>query len=174
MTMAADPKQIDGETFRRVMGAFPAGVAVVTAHDAWGRPRGLTTTAVTSVSLDPPLLLVCVDLNSRTLPAIRHTGGFAVNIIDARFADVAMVFASKVDDKFADLDWRLGVHGSPLLHDHSLAWAECRTERELVLGDHVVFVGEIVHGGTHVEERFPLTYFRRGFGRWIPDDTDLG
>ncbi len=152
------------------MSAFPAGVAVVTAFDVWNRPRGLTTTAVTSVSLDPPLLLICIDLQSRTLSAIREAGSFNVNIIDARHALIARRFASKIEEKFAGTAWRPGRHGNPVLHEHSLAWAECRIERELVVGDHVVFIGEILHAEVHEEERLPLTYFRQGFGRWSPDD----
>lgn len=168
--MAANPHQRGRETFTRVMAALPAGVAVVTAVDAWGRPRGLTTTAVTSVSLSPPLLLVCVDLKSRTLPAIRHSQGFAVNIIDERHAPVARHFSSKLEDKFASAVWRSGLHGFPVLHEYALAWAECRVERELIVGDHVVFVGELLDGGADEDGRMPLTYFRRGFGRFLADD----
>jgi flavin reductase (NADH) len=172
MTMAAHRQRGNPDTFTQVMAAFPAGVAVVTAFDAWGRPRGLTTTAVTSVSLDPPLLLVCVDLHSRTLPAIRHSNGFALNIIDARHAPVARHFASKADDKFAAAVWRPGAHGHPILHGHAVAWAECRIERELEVGDHAVIVGELLAGGVHEDDRTPLMYLRRGFGRWIANDPD--
>jgi flavin reductase (DIM6/NTAB) family NADH-FMN oxidoreductase RutF len=155
-----------------VMAAFPAGVAVVTAHDAWGRPRGLTTTAVTSVSLAPPLLLVCVDINSRTLPAIRHSRAFAVNIIESRHAPVARHFASKLEDKFADAVWRPGPNGLPVLHQHSLAWVECRVDRQWVAGDHVVVVGEVLDGAAIEGGGMPLTYFRREFGGFVAHDDE--
>lgn len=83
MTGSSTVPRLDGQTFAQVMACWPAGVAVVTTIDASGTPRGLTTTAVTSVSLDPPLLLVCVDRTSRTLPALRYARAFAVNVLEA-------------------------------------------------------------------------------------------
>jgi flavin reductase (DIM6/NTAB) family NADH-FMN oxidoreductase RutF len=166
MTSATLGPALDGEAFRQVMAALAAGVAVVTSVDADGVPRGLTTTALTSVSLEPPLLLVCVGRESRTLPAIRHSGRFAVNLIDSVAAPVALHFASKVEDKFADAVWRPGANGCPLLHEHSVAWAECRTEREVEAGDHVVVIGRVDRGGSAGHERVPLTYLRRRYGAW--------
>jgi flavin reductase (DIM6/NTAB) family NADH-FMN oxidoreductase RutF len=163
--------RIDSETFQEVMANLPAGVAVVTALDSTGKARGLTTTAVTSVSLDPPLLLVCVDRYSRTLPAIRHSGSFAVNLLAAAHAPVARLFASKVEDKFAEIAWAPGKNDSPILHHHSVAWAECRTRQEIDAGDHVVFIGEVTHGGVSVDARMSLVYFRRSFGRWATLET---
>jgi flavin reductase (DIM6/NTAB) family NADH-FMN oxidoreductase RutF len=153
------------------MGSFPSGVAVVTALDEQGLPRGLTTTAVTSVSLEPPLLLICVDRASRTLPAIRHAGSFAVNVIADGHANVASVFASKRDDKFAGIDWVRESSGSPILHHHATAWADCSIWQECEAGDHIVFLGEIVAAGIHPEERPSLVYLRQSFGRWLPSAT---
>jgi len=166
MTSVTLDVALEGEPFRQIMAALAAGVAVVTSVDAAGIPRGLTTTAVTSVSLEPPLLLVCVGRESRTLPAIRHSRRFAVNFIDAAHAPVARHFASKLEDKFADTVWRPGTHGCPVLHEHSIAWAECMTEREVEAGDHVVVIGRIEHGGSADHERMPLTYLRRRYGAW--------
>jgi flavin reductase (DIM6/NTAB) family NADH-FMN oxidoreductase RutF len=166
VTSASVDHAFDGEAFRDVMAALASGVAVVTTVDAEGTPRGLTTTAVTSVSVEPPLLLVCVGRESRTLPAIRHSRRFAVNIIDSASAPVAHHFASKAPDKFADAVWRPGANGCPLLHEHSVAWAECRTEREVEAGDHVVVIGRVDHGWSTGHERVPLTYLRRNYGAW--------
>jgi flavin reductase (DIM6/NTAB) family NADH-FMN oxidoreductase RutF len=111
---------IDAETFQQVMASFSAGVAVITTLDADDRPRGLTTTAVTSVSLEPPLLLVCIDRSSRTLPALLHARAFVVNVLDARHAPLAKHFASKAEDKFAALDWTNDESHLPILHEHTV------------------------------------------------------
>jgi flavin reductase (DIM6/NTAB) family NADH-FMN oxidoreductase RutF len=173
MTTATLDHALGDEAFRQVMAALAAGVAVVTTVDADGVPRGLTTTAVTSVSLDPPLLLVCVGRESRTLPALRYSRRFAVNFIDSACAPVAHHFASKVEDKFAGLTWRPGANGCPLLDEHSVAWAECRTEHEVEAGDHVVVIARIDRGGSTGDERVPLTYLRRSYGAWSALPPDL-
>src|SRR4051795_7408100 len=106
---------VDRDTFLRVMSAFPTGVAIVTTLEADGTPRGLTTNAVTSVSADPPILLVCVDRNSRTLPALLHSKRFAVNFMRDDSAEISRTFASKADDKFDRVAWKPGLGGIPLL-----------------------------------------------------------
>jgi flavin reductase (DIM6/NTAB) family NADH-FMN oxidoreductase RutF len=175
MTVAPIRHTSDVESFREVMAALAAGVAVVTTVDADGKPRGMTTTAVTSVSLEPPLLLVCAAHESRTLAAIRHSGRFAVNLIEAAACHVAVHFASKAPQKFGDSGWRTGRHGSPVLHEHVLAWAECRVEREIEAGDHVVLIGRVEHAAAVDDERAPLTYFRRRFGTWAQaEHTEQG
>lgn len=164
----AEGARIDDAVFVQLMAAFAAGVAIVTALDENGEPRGLTTTAVTSVSREPPLLLVCVDRASRTLPAIQHSGRFVVNFIDAAHSGVALHFSSKAEDKFAELAWRPGISGSPVLHEHSHAWADCRIDQEIEAGDHIVLIAEITHGAVADDStRAPLTYFRRSFGRFV-------
>lgn len=170
MTSTVSPAGVEAHVFRHVMGALAAGVAVVTTVEESGEPRGLTTTAVTSVSLDPPLLLVCVGRQSRTLPSLRRAGRFTVNLLDAEFSAVALRFASTLDDKFAELAWRPGSNGCPVLHEHALAWAECRTENEFEAGDHVVFVGHVVHADASTGTS-PLTYFRGRYGSWSPAEV---
>jgi flavin reductase (DIM6/NTAB) family NADH-FMN oxidoreductase RutF len=161
--------RVDDAVFVQLMAAFAGGVAVVTTIDEHGDPLGLTTTAVTSVSRDPPLLLVCVDRASRTLPALRHAGRFAVNFIAEPHAGVAITFASKAEDKFAELAWRASGNGMPVLDGYSHAWADCRVDQEIDAGDHVVLIAAVTHGGL-VEEhgQRPLTYFRRTFGGFAP------
>jgi flavin reductase (NADH) len=162
---------MDRETYLEIMRAFPTGVAVVTAIDEDGAPRGLTTNAVTSASAEPPLLLVCVDLESRTLPAIRHSGAFVVNFMAAETEDVCRLFASKAEDKFARLAWQSSARRLPVLHMHTLAWAECSVERELEIGDHAVFVGLVENGAT-TTERSPMAYFSRAFDRLVGGSVD--
>jgi flavin reductase (DIM6/NTAB) family NADH-FMN oxidoreductase RutF len=162
---------IETDAFRRVMAELAAGVAVVTTLGADGEPRGLTTTALTSVSLDPPLVLVCIGSESRTLPAIRASGHFVVNLVHAAASELAARFASKAEDKFAGSSWRPGLRGSPVLHDDVHAWLECRVEREIEAGDHVVLLGHVEHGDASEGELEPLTYYRRRFGTWAPDSA---
>src|SRR3954469_20658275 len=107
---------VEREVFVEIMASYPAGVAVVTTLDADGTPRGLTTTAVSSVSAEPPLLLVCVDLTSRTLPARRAGGSFAVTFLREGRAELARTVASKAEDKFEQVEWRATASGLPVLH----------------------------------------------------------
>ena len=121
---------IERQAFFEVMASFPSGVAIVTTVDPDGVPRGLTTTAVCSVSADLPTILVCVDLGLRTLSALRARRGFVVNFMGEGRSELCLLFASKVEDKFAHAAWRETASG-PLLHEDVLAWAECSTMHEL-------------------------------------------
>jgi flavin reductase ActVB len=162
------PMTIDRQSFFDVMASFPSGVAIVTTVAADGVPRGLTTTAVCSVSADPPTVLVCVDIGSRTLDALRATRRFVVNFIGEGRSELCLLFASKVEDKFAQVAWRPTADGIPLLHEDVLAWAECSTLHELVVGDHVLFVASVEDGGVEPEREPPLMYYRRSWGVWSP------
>jgi flavin reductase (DIM6/NTAB) family NADH-FMN oxidoreductase RutF len=154
---------IDREHFFAVMSAFPTGVAIVTTLDEEGVPRGLTTNAVTSVSADPPILLVCVAIDSRTLPALLHCKRFVVNFMRDDAAGVCGVFASKSEDKFARVAWRPGLGGVPVLHEDAVAWAECTTDAELAVGDHIVLTGVVESGHAPHPEDVPIVYFRRSY-----------
>ena len=170
MTVAPYPRSIEAEQFRRVMSGLAAGVAVVTTTDEHGEPRGLTTTAVTGVSLDPPLVLVCVGWDSRTLPAIRHSRRFAVNFVGASSVGLAALFASKADDKFERAHWRAGHGGAPILEHDAVAWLECRLLTEVEAGDHAVLIAHVEHGDA-AGDRLPLTYFQRSYGTWAPHNA---
>jgi flavin reductase (DIM6/NTAB) family NADH-FMN oxidoreductase RutF len=159
---------VDRDTFVEIMASYPAGVAVVTTLEADGTPRGLTTTAVSSVSADPPLLLVCVDLTSRTLPALRDGGRFVVNILREGRAELARLFASKRDEKFDHVAWRPTGSGMPVLEADALAWAECVTVHEIEPGDHVILLGRVEEGAGAADEDAPLMYYRRSWGVWRP------
>lgn len=154
---------VDRDTFLAVMSAFPTGVAVVTTLEEDGTPRGLTTNAVTSVSSDPPILLVCVDRNSRTLPALLHSKRFAVNFMRDDCEEICRTFASKADDKFDKVAWRAGLGGIPLLEEGAVAHAECTTLDELEIGDHVVVTGLVESGRPPDPSEVPILYHRRAF-----------
>jgi flavin reductase ActVB len=150
------------------MASFPSGVAIVTTLAEDGAPRGLTTTAVCSVSAEPPTILVCVDLASRTLAALRASRRFAVNFVGEGRSELCLLFASKAEDKFARVTWRPTDSGMPLLADDVLAWADCATEHELEVGDHVLIVARVEAGGVQPELEPPLMYYRRSWGVWSP------
>jgi flavin reductase (DIM6/NTAB) family NADH-FMN oxidoreductase RutF len=157
---------MDRATFFAIMGAFPTGVGVVTTMDADNQPRGLTTNALCSVSADPPLLLVCVDKNSNTLPSLRHSKKFVVNYLSAGRGDLANVFASKEPDKFAGVAWRPAANGMPWLHVDTIAHAECTIQEEIEAGDHLIFLGQVETGQAPAPGTKPLMYFRRTYGTW--------
>ena len=154
---------VSPDEFFAIMSAFPTGVAIVTTLDADGKPRGLTTNALCSVSADPPLLLVCVDEESRTLAALLHSKRFVVNFVAEGRDELALRFASKADDKFASVAWEPGLGGMPCLREDSLAFAECETEQELEAGDHVIVTGRVVGGMAPDPASVPILYFRRSY-----------
>ena len=145
---------IDQRRFREVVGHFPTGVTVVTAPG----PAGLTTNAFCSVSLDPPLVLVCFDNGSRTLAAVEASRCFAVNVLRAGQDDLAAVFASKrvAAEKFAEVT-HTEDHGVPVLDD-ALAWLVCEAVELREAGDHTIGIGEVV--ALDVTEGEPLLFAR--------------
>ena len=145
------------------MGAFPTGVAVVTALRPDGSPLGLTVNSLTSVSLSPLLLLVCIDHSSASHKAILESGGFAVNLLGDGDADISDIFArAGRDQRFEGLGWEGGVTGSPIL-DRALGWIDCRVHQTHVAGDHTIVVGRVedfqLRSGT------PLVYHRGRYAR---------
>lgn len=159
---------ISRQSFFKIMASFPSGVAIVTTVRPDGTPRGLTTTAVSSVSAHPPTVLVCVDLESRTLAALRARRSFVINFIGQGRSQLCLHFASKADDKFDRVSWRPTRSGLPLLHEDILAWAECTTVHDLEVGDHVILVARVEDGGVAPELDSPLMYYRRSWGVWSP------
>lgn len=145
--------------FRRVMGEFATGVAIVTCAGRDG-PAGMTTNAVTSLSLDPLLLVVCFDNTSRTLPVVRETRRFAVNVLRAGQEDLARVFASKrvAREKFEAVTHQ-EAHGVPVL-DGALAWLVCDLRELHPGGDHTIGIGEVCSMHADDGGGDPLVFFR--------------
>jgi flavin reductase (DIM6/NTAB) family NADH-FMN oxidoreductase RutF len=146
--------------FRHALRSFAAGVTVVTTREPDGRPSGLTASAFTSVSLDPPLVLVCVDHAATAHPAFRAHGWFAVNVLRREQEAVSRRFAETRSDKFEGVPCHDGRTGLPLL-DGALATLECRLVGAHEAGDHTIFVGAVeaaVVGGGR-----PLVYFHGGY-----------
>jgi flavin reductase (DIM6/NTAB) family NADH-FMN oxidoreductase RutF len=157
---------VDKATFFALMSAFPTGVTVVATLDELGQPRGLTCTAVCSLSAEPPLLLVCIDKRSNTLAALRHTRGFVVNYLLAGRGELSNHFATRGPDKFLHIPWRPTRAGLPWLYADSLAYAECGVVGEVDGGDHVIFIGRVDGGQSPAPGTQPLTYFRRSYVTW--------
>ncbi len=152
---------VTSEEFRDVIGRFATGVTVVTTseEDRW---FGTTASAVSSLSLEPPMLLVCMNRASETGSAIARVGSFAVNILDESQDHLARRFASKGADKFKEVAVTPGLHGEPLI-ERALAHLECRVTEKVLGGTHLVFLGEVEHASGRVGA--PLAYFRGEFGR---------
>jgi flavin reductase (DIM6/NTAB) family NADH-FMN oxidoreductase RutF len=151
------------EDFRRWLGNFAAGVTVVTTRSPEGTPYGLTATAFTSVSLDPPLVLVCVDKKSESYPHFQASGVFAVNFLAAEQEEHSRRFAVSGGDKFRGVPYTPGTTGAPLLRD-TLGFVECTIEEVVEAGDHTIFIGRVVAGSANPEKR-PLLYFRGQYHR---------
>ncbi|WP_037842496.1 flavin reductase family protein [Streptomyces sp. NRRL F-5126] len=165
---------MDRDGFRSFFGAFPTAVAVVTTLDGAGEPRGFTCNALSAVSMDPPLLLVCVDRRSRTLPALAATGAFVVNVLAEGADEVAMAFAGKSPRKFDAVRWTpsLLAGGAPVLSGGCLGQAECVTVRSFDAGDHRILIGRMENVTTFPVR--PLLYHNRAFSVFRPDEELAG
>jgi flavin reductase (DIM6/NTAB) family NADH-FMN oxidoreductase RutF len=155
-----DPAEVDPGTFRAVCGHFATGVTVVTSGTG-DQVTGVTVNSFTSVSLGPPLILVCIHNQSSELRTLRRSGAFVVNILAADQEDVCRAFASRHTRRLVEVDaWR-GATGVPIL-SAALAYLECRVESEARGGDHAIVVGAVLRVGVQRREK-PLTFFRNAF-----------
>lgn len=132
----------DPRTLRDAFGAFLTGVTVVTAFNNDGAPIGFTANSFTSVSLDPPLLLVCLAKTSRNYAALTGANGFGVNILSEAQKDVSNTFARPVEDRFAAVEWQKGPFGAPVFADVA-AWFDCSSHEIIDAGDHVILIGRV-------------------------------
>jgi len=159
--VAADELALSADVFRDVIGRFASGVTVISAlHN--GVAYGTTASAVTSLSLDPPMVVICMNKDSATGQAVVTCGHFAVNILDEDQADLALHFASKATDKFASVQCAPSDAGDPLI-ENALATLECRIADAFTGGTHWVILGRVERASARVGA--PLTYFRGQFGR---------
>jgi flavin reductase (DIM6/NTAB) family NADH-FMN oxidoreductase RutF len=153
---------IDKGFFRKTAGQFLTGVTIVTTSNQ-GALAGLTVNAFCSVSLDPPLILICVDLSSATLPAIRESGIYAVNILTHEQERLSTCFATSSEERYADFchaSFHTAATGAPVL-DGALAFMDARVVAEYPGGDHVIFLGEVVAMGTDGQVAFADDEARR-------------
>ncbi len=156
------------EDFRLALRRFPTGVTIVTTM-LDGQPKGFTANAFASVSLEPPMILICVNRQARSHPIIAAAGVFCVNVLALEQGDLARLFAQKgAPDPFGAIGYHTAVTGSPVL-DGSLAHLDCTLAEEHSVGTHTVFIGEVV--ASDARDGAPLGYFNmdyRDFGCRIP------
>ena len=151
---------VSKDEFRRALGHFASGVTVVTTRPEEGQPLGITVSAFSSLSLEPPLVLICIDKRASLHDHLKEGSHFAVNILAEDQELVSRRFASKVEDRFEGLGYRVGETGAPLLSG-ALASIECRIVHAYPGGDHTIIVGEVLMAD--VREGRPLAYFRGGY-----------
>ena len=150
---------VDPATMRQTMGRFATGVAVITTF-ADGEPHGMTVNSLTSVSLEPPLLLVCFNEDARSAEAVTAAGRFVVNVLSQRQQAVALRFARPGENHFAGLEPAYGEHAVPVV-PNALAHLECDVERVIAAGDHVIVLGAVLE--VCAREGDPLGFYRGRF-----------
>jgi flavin reductase (DIM6/NTAB) family NADH-FMN oxidoreductase RutF len=155
---------VDPLEYRSIIGHFATGVTVV-ATAADGQLQAMTANAVCSLSLDPLLLLVCVDKNTHTHGVLERGGAFTVNVLGDHQEDVSRVFARRGPPEVGSLrgqPYHLGATGCPILDD-CVAYVECRVAEMLEGGDHSIFLGEVIAAATIREDARPLIFYRGGY-----------
>lgn len=171
---------VSSEEFRRALSRLAGGVAVVTSRGSGGEPRGMTATAVCSVSLSPPLVLACLDVGTHTHAAVRASGIYALHFLGEHDLGLARRFAREEGDKFRGLTVGTMETGAPVL-DGPLAWCDCTVVRTVSAGDHTVFIGRVEAAGVRDVEATgqvparPLVYYLgayRGLGGGERADAD--
>lgn len=154
------------DRFRDLLGRFATGVTVLTTRTADGRVFGMTANAIASVSLEPPLLLVCVDRLRDMHDVLRDAPHFALNVLSRDQEALSRRFADEATDRFAGVTLLDGPHRLPLLPG-VVAHIVCEMRETVAAGDHTIFVGHVVDGRSFGEGE-PLTYYRGEYGGWIP------
>ena len=152
---------VDKNQFRTALSRFASGVTVVTLCAADESPLGITVSAFSSLSLEPPLVLVCIDRRAFAHDAFQPGRSFVVNILGAEQEELSRLFASREPDKFRGIGYSPGLDGAPILAD-VLATLECRLKYAYEGGDHTIFVGE-VEQTTVRDDAHPLLYYRGGY-----------
>jgi flavin reductase (DIM6/NTAB) family NADH-FMN oxidoreductase RutF len=159
--------EFGSDTFRLVMGHFATGVTVVTVFDG-DQPDGITVNALSSVSLEPPLVMVALDRRRHIVPAVRLSGRYAVNVLAEDQQRLSDCFAgAKLEpgmEAFCGATWTLGETGLPLI-DGAIATLECTIVQTVSVGDHDLFIGRVDALASAAEESQPLIYYRRRYLR---------
>lgn len=154
---------MDALAFRQLLGSYPTGVTVVATRDDRGDPCGLTVNSFSSLSLEPPLILVCIDRDASSHDPLVGSGTFAVSILAADQAGLAAHFATQpAESRFAEISWHEGPDGDPVV-DGAAAWLTCSLEAVHEGGDHSILVGRVGAGELGASEA--LVFHRGGYGR---------
>jgi len=154
---------VDETLFKQALACFATGVTIVTTTDSSGERRGLTANALTSVSLNPPLVLFALDRSSSNLTAFEESSNFAINILKEEHRELAEHFARSIDNKFTQGNWGTGKTGIPVLTD-ALVSIECSKWRTYDGGDHILLLGKVE--ALTINEGTPLLYYRSKLWNW--------
>ena len=149
-------RQFDPRTLRNAFGKFATGVTIITTCQADGTPRGITANSFTSVSLDPPMLLICIGKSAFSKSVFSECEHFGVNILRSTQQDVSALFASKSVEKFDKADYEKSLYGTPIIKE-TLANFICRRQKSVDAGDHLVIFGEVIDFRSN--DGSPLLYF---------------
>ena len=160
----------DSTSFREALCTFPSGVTIVTTTDDDGRPWGFTASSFSSLSMDPPLVLVCIANTADSHPVFLRARRYAINILSQSQRELAVHFARKNVDKFSGhrFEFRAGHRPAPPHLPESMAVLLCRTHSAHPAGDHTVLIGEVTQALFN-QKQIPLVYFNRTFGRFEPE-----
>lgn len=153
---------LDPDDFRALLGRFASGVTVVTTVDAQARDVGMTVSAFCSVSLDPPLVLVCIAKDATAYRAFETTPTLAINVLAESQEALSRRFAGAVADRFDGIGYGRAKNGAAILHD-VLAWMEGAIDARHEAGDHLILLVRVTHGA--VADHRPLLYYRGGYGQ---------
>ena len=165
--MSSDPEggpetALTSEEFRHACGRFATGVTIASVMDSQGAPHGLTVSSFTSVSLEPPLVLICLGHRVTMIESFRAASHFGINVLKDSQQHLSERFARKGHDRFGGVPWRRGHSGVPLL-EGVLAAIECRVHQRFLSGDHDILVGRMLHA--HVADGAPLIHFASRYHR---------
>ncbi len=153
--------------FRKVLSQFCTGVVVATGC-LDGEPAGFAAQSFSSLSLDPPLIMLSPAKSSTSWPKLRDSGSFCINILSSKQKSVCDNFAKSGIDKFSELNWRAGVTGSPIIED-VIAYIDCDLEIEHDAGDHTIAVGRVITLELSDPTSLPLLFFQGGYGEFSSD-----
>jgi flavin reductase (DIM6/NTAB) family NADH-FMN oxidoreductase RutF len=162
---------LDTKSFRRALGAFATGVTVVATMQDDGVPRGFTANSFTSVSLDPPLVLVCIARSAASYDVFSTAGGYSISVLSAIQRETSGLFASKAVDKFDRVSWRRSAAGNPIV-DGAAAWFDCRMHEIVDAGDHAILIGRVLEFGDSATN--PLGYCRGAYVTFGLSQAALG
>ncbi len=159
------PASVTSEEFRHACGRFATGITIATVMDSEGVPHGLTVNSFTSVSLEPPLISICLGHAVTMIDLFREANFFGINVLTDQQRHLSDHFARKGHDRFQGVAWTPGQTGVPLIYD-VLAAVECQVEQRIPVGDHDIFIGRMV--AARLSEGSPLLYFASGYRKLEP------
>lgn len=166
--VTTETKEFDSSAFRKVLGCFATGITIITTISKDGKPVGLTANSFTSLSLDPPLVLFCLDRKINSFEAFHSNRHFAINVLRHDQEQLSRRFATSAIDKFQGLEFETWNTGCPILKG-CLAAFECDIQQVIEAGDHVIIIGEVNKIHHDADGGRPLLYYRGKYGQIVAE-----